>query len=86
MPDHLHLLARALQETLTDWVARLKSLTTRAAWSVGWRGAIWQPRFFDRALRDGELAPTLAYIVNNPVVAGLVEEPADWAWLFVDDG
>ncbi len=44
-------------------------------------GLLWQPRFFDRALRTvREYHEKVEYIHLNPVKAGLVERPEDWPW------
>jgi REP element-mobilizing transposase RayT len=43
-------------------------------------GELWQPRFFDRALRTvGEYNEKVEYIHLNPVRAGLVSRPEDWS-------
>jgi hypothetical protein len=47
---------------------------------------LWLPRFFDRALRTvGEYNEKLDYIHQNPVRAGLVSRPQDWAWSSVNE-
>ena len=44
-------------------------------------GELWQPRFFDRALRTvKEYNEKVEYIHLNPVRAGLVSRPEDWRW------
>jgi hypothetical protein len=44
-------------------------------------GELWQPRFFDRALRTvEEYNKKVEYIHLNPVRAGLVSRPEDWRW------
>jgi putative transposase len=83
MPDHLHLLVAPADGDLLAWLARLKSLTTRAAWAHGFKGALWQPRFHDRAVRAEEAGGVLAYVLNNPVAAGLAAEPGGWPWVRV---
>jgi putative transposase len=41
---------------------------------------LWQPRFFDRALRTvEEYHEKVEYIHLNPVRAGLVGRPQDWS-------
>jgi len=48
---------------------------------LGTEGELWQPRFFDRALRTvGEYNEKVEYIHLNPVRAGLVGRPEDWRW------
>ena len=47
----------------------------------GTDGELWQPRFFDRALRTAkEYNEKVEYIHLNPVRAGLVSRPEDWRW------
>ncbi|MGO8737072.1 MAG: REP-associated tyrosine transposase [Terriglobia bacterium] len=49
-------------------------------------GLLWQPRFFDRALRTvKEYNEKVQYIHLNPVKAGLASRPEDWPWSSVDD-
>src|ERR1035437_7618065 len=44
-------------------------------------GSIWQPRFFDRALRTvSEYNRKVEYIHLNPVKSGLASRPQDWPW------
>ncbi|MCX7619126.1 transposase [Tepidiforma sp.] len=87
MPDHLHVLARPGERDLIAFVGSLKSWTTRLAWQVGQRGTLWQPGFYDRAVRDRRQFESAArYVIANPVRAGLVESPEAWpfawAWWF----
>jgi putative transposase len=47
----------------------------------GERGLLWQPRFFDRALRSvKEYYDKLECIHLNPVRAGLVKRAEEWPW------
>ena len=49
-------------------------------------GLLWQPRFFDRALRSvREYYEKVEYIHLNPVRAGLVKRAEDWPWSSVHD-
>ena len=49
-------------------------------------GLLWQPRFFDRALRSvKEYYEKVEYIHLNPVRAGLVRRAEDWPWSSVQD-
>ena len=49
-------------------------------------GTLFQPRFFDRALRTvREYQGKVEYIHLNPVKAGLVDRPEDWPWSSVHD-
>ncbi len=44
-------------------------------------GLLWQPRFFDRALWTvKEYYEKVEYVYQNPLKAGLVEQPGEWKW------
>jgi putative transposase len=83
MPDHLHFLVSPRQDgisalTFTD---QFKGMATNCSWTVGWRGKLWQPRYFDHIVRTEEdLWAIDDYILNNPVRKGLVERAEDWLW------
>jgi len=52
----------------------------------GEEGELWQPRFFDRALRTvKEYNEKVEYIHLKPVKAGLVSRPEDWRWSSYND-
>ena len=47
----------------------------------GEAGELWQPRFFDHALRTvQDYWEKVEYIHLNPVRRGLVARPEDWTW------
>ena len=78
MPDHLHLLVEGRSQ-----FADLKEFAKLAKQRSGWRYSrahgkrLWQEGYYEHVLRDGEYPPELiAYIVANPIRAGLVETPA----------
>ena len=76
MPDHLHVLAAASPQTgdLIKLFFRFKSYTTRCAWAYGLIGNLWQRDCYDHVERktNGDAQRVVAYILNNPVKAGLV--------------
>jgi putative transposase len=76
MPDHLHVLAAASPHTgdLIKLFFRYKSYTTRCAWAFGLIGNLRQRDCYDHIERKttGETERIVAYILNNPVKAGLV--------------
>ncbi|MCH8253609.1 MAG: transposase, partial [Planctomycetes bacterium] len=83
MPDHLHvLLSPADSEIKLDkWLDVFKSYTTHEFMKQGRHAPLWQRSAHDHVCRKGETAETvLAYIVDNPVRAGLVKEWVDWPW------
>lgn len=47
--------------------------------SLARQGTVWQREYFDRYIRDDHhLAAAIAYILDNPVKAGLVARAEDW--------
>jgi len=90
MPDHLHWLFRLTGTRRLDAV--MHSVKRHSAASInGRRGvegvAVWQPGYFDRALRREEDMREMArYIVANPIRAGLCRHVGEYplwdaAWL-----
>jgi putative transposase len=76
MPDHVHLLLEpsATCDVVT-FVGEYKSLVLRATWQPGATGPLWQRSFWDHFLRADEAVERVAaYVVNNPVRAGMVAE------------
>ncbi|MBX3069402.1 MAG: transposase [Thermomicrobiales bacterium] len=74
MPDHCHLIIQVTDRGLVEVVRDLKSVTTRVAWKHGVTGKLWQESFHDHGIREAEDFDALvAYILNNPVRAGLVD-------------
>jgi putative transposase len=81
MPDHLHALVLGRHEAadLVRFVQRFKQVTAfDFKRETGLR--LWQQSFYDRALRvEEDLAEVAAYILANPVRAGLAFRPEDYA-------
>ncbi len=82
MPNHVHVLLepKVPLALITRW---LKGSTARQAnQMLGRTGhAFWQNESFDHWVRnDDELNRIVRYIEYNPVTAGLVQSPGDWAW------
>ena len=76
MPDHLHMLARfgqryGMRKVIANW----KRYTANQA------AIHWQRDFFDHRLRSDEsFAEKAAYILQNPIRAGLVARAEDWPY------
>jgi len=50
---------------------------------LGRKGRVWQPESFDHVVRSSEsLEAKIAYLLENPVRAGLVEEWTRYPWLW----
>ena len=82
MPDHVHMLVVGRRENagLRRFVSKGKQRAGfEFARTVG--GRLWQKNFFDRTLRrDDDVPATIAYMVNNPVRARMVDDPADYSY------
>jgi putative DNA methylase len=81
MPNHVHALltlheAYSLSTIVHSW----KSFTANKANAILHRtGAFWQAEYFDRFIRsDRHFQDTCEYIENNPVKAGLCDDPQTW--------
>jgi putative transposase len=76
MPDHLHMLVRFGDDIGMKNVVR--SWKRHAARRIGIK---WQRDFFDHRLRSNEsFADKAAYILQNPIRAGLVRSSEDWPY------
>jgi len=90
MPNHVHALFQPLEcnegeyHSLSSIMHSLKRYTAGTCNDVlGRKGQFWQRESYDHVVRDEpELDRIRRYIVNNPVRAGLVEDPADWPWTY----
>jgi putative transposase len=83
MPDHVHLLIHGQTDD-----SDCKSFIKLAKQYSGFcfkkihGHQLWQRYGFERVIRDEkELAFAIGYVVANPVRAGLVEHPSDYAHL-----
>jgi REP element-mobilizing transposase RayT len=88
MPDHTHLLLRPLEIVAGRWhdlSAIMKSIKGVSARRInqllGTSGTVWQEESFDRIVRDAdEYEEKADYMWNNPLKAGLVNDPEDWPY------
>lgn len=91
MVNHLHCLLtpkrittdRVKRFSLSEIMKRIKGYTAREANRILNRTGqtFWQQESFDHWARDrGELFRIIVYIENNPVKAGLVQQPHEWSW------
>jgi putative transposase len=82
MANHVHVL---MQPRVPLWkvLMNVKSASARAANAVlGRKGKhFWQDESYDRwVTNDAERSRIIRYIEHNPVSAGLVATPEEWAW------
>jgi putative transposase len=80
MPDHFHLLARTPEGIRFDeFIRHFKQLTGFRLPQEPGTTRVWQPSYFDHALRrEEDLEASARYILDNPVRSGLVEDAADY--------
>ncbi len=80
MPNHIHLIAspadsKGLAAALAE-AHRRYAVRTNA--EHGWRGHLWQERFWSFPLEEVSLPAVVRYVLLNPVRAGLVRRAVDW--------
>ena len=87
MPNHVNLVAVPQTEEglcfATKWRAigeTHRRYTLHVNARKKWRGHLWQGRFASFAMDEDHLLSALRYIELNPVRAGVVEKPDDYAW------
>jgi putative transposase len=82
MPNHVHLIAVPSQsDSLRLAIGEAHRQYTRMInFSHGWRGHLWQERFFSFPMDESHLLAAARYIELNPVRAGLVTRPGDYKW------
>ncbi len=82
MSNHMHLVVVPGQEDSLEVL--LRPLHGRYAQMVNAKrlrsGHLWQNRFFSCALSESHLRRVLAYVEQNPVRAGLVQEAQEYQW------
>ncbi|RKY85044.1 hypothetical protein DRQ11_10550 [candidate division KSB1 bacterium] len=100
MPNHVHLLidiqgyavepihkGRTAVYPLTDTLKLLKGRTARFCnQALGRSGKFWQHESYDHVVRNPqEYQKIVAYILNNPVNARLVDHWKDWPYTYIVD-
>jgi putative transposase len=86
MPDHLHALAEGLEDRsdFQKFAAMFKQPTS-FAYEQECDARLWQEGYYDHVLRDGDSQiGVAAYILNNPIRAGLCTKISDYPWLGSD--
>jgi REP element-mobilizing transposase RayT len=82
MPNHVHLLVRLRESTLSVGVHRLHcAYARRFNGRHGFAGHAFDARFSSTLIAgEAHHFEALRYIALNPVRAGLCDEPEDWQW------
>lgn len=82
MTNHIHLILRPTTREGLQKV--LKPLHMRYAQRInkreGWKGHLWQGRFFSSALDEAYTHSAIRYVEQNPVRTKMVESPEKYAW------
>ncbi|MEN6400791.1 MAG: transposase [Armatimonadia bacterium] len=82
MTNHVHLI---LVPNDADGLARLlRPLHAHYSQYVnlqqGWRGHLWEQRYYSTVLDDDHLTAAVRYVERNSVRAGLVDRPEEYPW------
>ena len=82
MTNHVHLVV--VPEHGSDLHRALKPIHMRHAQRInrlrGWKGHLWQGRYFSSALDDTYLWAAIRYVERNPVRAGMVPRSEQYQW------
>ncbi len=92
MSNHVHTILKPVFKnkeevySLAEIMHTHKSYTANEANKIlGRRGQFWQHENYDHYVRDlDEYNRILAYILNNPVRAGLVKDYHDWPYYWIE--
>ena len=91
MPDHVHLIFVPLLDEETNSAFPLAQITKgikgtsahKINKQLGASGSIWQDESFDHVLRSSEgVEEKTAYVLQNPVRAGLVKVWSEYPWVW----
>jgi len=83
MPDHLHMLLEGTSPTadFREAMRQWKQQTARS-WKMHTGQRLWQAGYHERVLRESDdTRAVVAYLLNNPVRAGLVAAAKEWPWI-----
>ena len=82
MSNHAHLLLQTPEANLGVGMRRVQGMFAQQFNEETMRrGSVWAERFHSRLVRtEAHALQSAAYIVLNPVKAGLVSRPSEWRW------
>ncbi|HOZ01974.1 MAG TPA: transposase [Candidatus Syntrophosphaera sp.] len=94
MPNHVHMLLKPLADAfgkhslISNIVQKIKSYTAKQInRQKGTTGKVWNEEYFDRYIRDyDDYYATAAYILDNPVKAGLTKTRDEWPYSYYKPG
>jgi putative transposase len=82
MPNHVHFVMvpsdeDGLRAALGDAHRRYSRAINER---FGWRGHLWQERFFSCPMDEAHLGASVRYVERNPIGASLCTTPEQWPW------
>mgnify|MGYP002700192101 CR=1 FL=1 len=82
MTNHVHLVLvpnspEGLQNVLKPLHMRYAQYINK---KMGWKGHLWQGRFFSSALDDAYTCSAIRYVERNPVSAGMLMQAENYLW------
>lgn len=82
MPNHVHLIAVPERETsLARGIGEgHRRYTCALNQREGWRGYLFQGRFYSCPLEGAHVVAAVRYVLRNPVRAGMVAQPWEYEW------
>ncbi len=85
MSNHVHIVLSPIKPLRLDQaMRRIKQPTAfHCNQHLGHSEAFWQAGSYDHIIRSGEWERIIAYILHNPVKAGLVKEWREWAYTYL---
>lgn len=88
MSNHIHLVVQTQHKNLARFMAFFKArIADTINYLTGRTGPLWARRYDAQPILDDDAAAQcLAYAVNNPCKAGLVEQPNQWPGLNMAHG
>ncbi len=82
MPNHVHLIVVPSSDKCLAQV--MGEVHREYTWEInrrmGWRGFLWQGRFFSCAMDPVYFFRGMSYVELNPVRGGIVRNPEDYPW------
>jgi REP element-mobilizing transposase RayT len=82
MTNHVHLLVQTPFANISEGMHFLNGTYAQSFnWHHGYRGHLWQDRFYSVVMEDNDQLKWAArYVVRNPVRAGIGDLPDEWKW------
>ena len=82
MPNHIHVVAVPdAKDSLAKLFRQVHSrYALRTNGTHGWKGHLWQERYYSSVMDEAHTLAALRYVELNPVRAGLCKKPQEWRW------